>query len=197
VEEYLQAILTVLSLINPVVCAVIFKNIVGNKSSSEQVADATRVVLVLLVILCLAAVVGLQILKVFGIDLDVFQVAGGLVLAWMGFLMLGGSSSPTTSTRTDKANVSLGPLVLFAASPGTIIGVITLSVAHTRSGVPMTALLAVGVALTVTWLTLILAARSADKKQGLIHDISTRFMGLIVLAMGTQFLLGGLKSFFA
>jgi multiple antibiotic resistance protein len=197
VEKYAQAILTMLSLINPVICAVIFKNIDGNNSRGEQVADATRAVLVLMAILCLASVGGLQLLKVFGIDLDVFQVAGGMVLAWMGFLMLGGTSSPTTSTQTDKANVSLGPLILFAASPGTIIGVITLSVAHTRSGVPLTALLAVGVALTVTWLTLIFAARSADKKQGLIHDISTRFMGLVVLAMGTQFLLGGLKSFFS
>jgi small neutral amino acid transporter SnatA (MarC family) len=29
-----------------------------------------------------------------------------------------------------------------------------------------------------------------------MHDVTTRFMGLIVLAMGMQFLLTGLKAFF-
>jgi multiple antibiotic resistance protein len=38
------------------------------------------------------------------------------------------------------------PLILFAASPGTITGIITLSVAHTRFGLPITALVAVVVA---------------------------------------------------
>jgi small neutral amino acid transporter SnatA (MarC family) len=30
-----------------------------------------------------------------------------------------------------------------------------------------------------------------------MHDVTSRFMGLIVLAMGTQFSLNGLKSFFS
>ena len=45
---------------------------------------------------------------------------------------------------------------------------------------------------------MILAARSAgQKKHGLMHDVSGRFMGLLVLAMGVQFFLAGLKEFFA
>ena len=35
------------------------------------------------------------------------------------------------------------PLILFAASPGTITGIITLSVAYAKSGIPVTALVAV------------------------------------------------------
>lgn len=46
------------------------------------------------------------------------------------------------------ANPSLTPLILFAASPGTITGVITLSVAHAKSGIPVTALVAVTLGIT-------------------------------------------------
>ena len=55
-----------------------------------------------------------------------------MVLAWMGFLMLRGVSSPTTDGNGAHADVSLTPLILFTASPGTITGVITLSIAHAR-----------------------------------------------------------------
>jgi multiple antibiotic resistance protein len=44
---------------------------------------------------------------------------------------------------------------------------------------------------------MILAGRKSGQKQpGLIHDVTTRFMGLIVLAMGVQFVLTGLKEFY-
>jgi multiple antibiotic resistance protein len=83
------------------------------------------------------------------------------------------------------------------ASPGTITGVITLSVAHSTDNLPITALVAITIALTITWLIMILAGRSSgDKKPGLAQDVSSRFMGLIVLAMGVQFALSGLSEFF-
>ena len=54
-------------------------------------------------------------------------------------------------------NRSLTPLILFAASPGTITGVITLAVAHARLTVPLTALTAVVVGTLVMWLVIALA----------------------------------------
>jgi small neutral amino acid transporter SnatA (MarC family) len=88
-----------------------------------------------LAILAVAALVGTRPLDLFNVSLDAFMVAGGGVLAWMGFSMLSGqgsSGSPDTITASGKD--SLTPLILFAASPGTITGVITLAAAHTRLG---------------------------------------------------------------
>jgi multiple antibiotic resistance protein len=80
--------------------------------------------------------VGVKVLHLFGVSLDAFMVAGGGVLAWLGFAMLRGlpPGSPPAAA-TPGANPSLTPLILFAASPGTITGVITLSVAHAKSGI--------------------------------------------------------------
>ena len=59
-------------------------------------------------------------------------------------------------------------------------------------------LVSVAVALLITWLLMLVATRATgQKKHGPMHDVSTRFMGLIVLAMGMQFSLTGLKDFFA
>jgi multiple antibiotic resistance protein len=196
VGKYIQGTVTILSLVNPVICAALFSQAVAGKSIREKIADATRAAVSVIAILCIAAVGGAQLLKVFGISLDAFQAAGGMVLVWMGFLMLRGTSSPTADHQRENADASLTPLILFAASPGTITGVMTLSVAHAKNELPVTALVSVVVALAITWLAMIAAARSAGKiKHGLVHDVTTRFMGLIVLAMGVQFFLTGLEAF--
>ena len=202
-NQYIQAIFTVLSLVNPVICATIFTKITQGKPKSARVADATKAILAILVILCLAALGGSQVLKAFGISLPAFQVAGGLVLVWMGFIMLRGNSSPTSPSASEPddnpqtADSSLAPLILFAASPGTITGVITLAISHSQHAIPVTALVAVGVALAVTWLIIVVSASaSGEKKPGLMHDVTSRFMWLIVLAMGVQFVLTGLNQFF-
>jgi MarC family membrane protein len=197
-KEQLQAIVTVLSLVNPAVCGAIFARIEANRSRDEQSADATKAALTTAVILTVSALIGTQVLNLFGVSLDAFMVAGGGVLAWMGFSMLSGQgSSSTSSDAPSNSGASLTPLILFAASPGTITGVITLSAAHTGLGLPVTALVAVAVAGLVTWLVLLLVARVAGKASGggLARDTITRFMGLIVLSMGVQFALTGLRKF--
>jgi multiple antibiotic resistance protein len=200
VDQYAQGIITILSLVNPLICGVLFSQAVSGKPGTAQVAAATRATLAIMVILWLAAIGGAYLLKAFGISLDAFQAAGGLVLAWMGFMMLSGASSSPTTTESSGSHteVSLTPLIMFAASPGTITGVITLSVAHAGTKLPVTVLVSVAIALALTWLVMVVASRSANgKKQGLMHDVTPRFMGLIVLAMGMQFSLTGLKAFFA
>lgn len=197
-SEYLQAIATILSLINPAICGAIFSGIEAGRPGKLQFADATKAMLTVLVILALAAFFGTALLRAFGISLDAFQVAGGSVLVWMGFLMLRGSDSKSPKVDTTQSDKPvLTPLVLFAASPGTITGVITLSATHSPLGIPVTSLVAVGIAIALTWMVLLMTIRFAGRKDGggLVHDVVTRFMGLIVLAMGVQFGLTGVRSF--
>jgi multiple antibiotic resistance protein len=166
--------------------------------ASNRFADATKASLAILVILLGSAVVGTRVLHLFGISLDAFMVAGGGVLAWMGFSMLSSKASPSeTSTSSPDSEPSLTPLILFAASPGTITGVITVSAAHTRMQFPTTAIVAVCVAVATTWLVMLLAVHLAAKQTGggFLRDTTSRLMGLIVLAMGVQFALTGFHAF--
>jgi multiple antibiotic resistance protein len=199
-QDSFQAIITVLTLINPAICAATFMRIEAGRSRGEQLTDAAKAALAVLAILVLAALVGEQLLGMFGVSLDAFMVAGGAVLAWIGFTMLRGPATDSNGhdDGADGGNPSLTPLILFAASPGTITGVITLAVAHTRNTFPVTAIVAVCVATAVMWLVLALVARLGARPRdsgGFLRDTVTRFMGLIVIAMGVQFALTGIRAF--
>jgi multiple antibiotic resistance protein len=198
-EQQLQAIATVLSLVNPLICGAMFARIEAGQARGGRLADATRAALAVLVILVVAALVGARVLQIFGVSLDAFSVAGGGVLSWIGFTMLRGASAPAQDPSKEGADEerSITPLILFAASPGTITGVITLAVAHAKLRLPVTALVAVAVATAVMWVVMVLMARGGTRAPGgFLRDTATRFMGLIVVAMGVQFALTGVRSFF-
>lgn len=197
-SNFIQASITLLSLVNPVICLTIFTGIAGQLSHKDRLLAAFRVSAIIFVILVLAALFGARLLKSFGISLDAFQVAGGIVLGWMGFAMLrGGMAHARAQKPAANGSQSLAPLVLFAASPGTITGVMTIAINHSQSDLPISALVGITVAVVATLLLLIIASGAHSKAGGggLVRDISTRFMGLIVLAMGVQFALTGYRSF--
>jgi multiple antibiotic resistance protein len=201
VEQHLQAIATLISLVNPAVCAMIFAGLVQGQPRATALAAATKVVVVVTAVLLVAAFAGSPILKAFGISLDAFSVAGGIVLMFIGFSMLKGSSSPSTPESLEhKGDVSegLGRLILFAASPGTMTGVITIAAAHDRDHFPITAVVAVVVVMAITFAVLALTTgRGSSKGPGLGQQMASRYMGLIIVAMGLQFALTGYKAFMA
>jgi multiple antibiotic resistance protein len=188
VKLYLQAFITVVSLINPAVCGMIFQSLESGRTRAQRLGDAARAAAAILLTLALAALVGARVLKLFGISLDVFSIAGGGVLVWMGSTMLRGIP-PGAGEGS-----SLTPLILFAASPGTITGVITLAVSHSRADIPVTALVAVALATLVTWAVMVILAGRDGKATGSGFARATvqSFMGLIVMAMGVQFAAEGL-----
>jgi multiple antibiotic resistance protein len=199
-EQHLQAIVTVLSLVNPLICGAMFARIEAGQTRATRLADATKAVLAVLVVLVIAALAGARVLQVFGVSLEAFSIAGGGVLTWIGFSMLRGGSlqaqDPAKDGAADKQSIT--PVILFAASPGTTTGVITLAVAHAKLALPVTALVAVVVAAVVMWIVLVLVAHGGSRARGgLVRDVATRFMGLIVLAMGVQFALTGFHDFSA
>ena len=172
--------------VNPAICGAMFAQIEENRSRRQRVADATKAVLATTVILAVSALIGTQLLRLFGVSLDAFMVAGGGVLAWMGFSMLSGQvPSPTSGNAPSNAGASLTPFVLFAASPGTITGVIRLP-PPTRGWTFPSRLWWQSPWRPVIGLVLLLVSRVAAKASegGSARDMITRFMGLIVLSIG-------------
>ena len=198
-HQVLQEIVTVLAVINPVVCGSLFLTLTPNLTAPERRREAAKVALNILIILMGSALVGLKVLSIFGISLDVFRVVGGMIIAYMGFDMLRGShtvaQAPPENGDTSIQG-SLVPLLMFAAGPGTITAVVTLAAVHTPDGLPITAITAAVVGAGVTFVALILAVRLGPRLGRGTQATVTRFMGLIVASMGMQFVLVGLKAFF-
>jgi len=198
-HHLMQAIVTVLAVINPVVCGSIFLTLTSDLDLRQKRLAAIRVALSILIILAGSALIGLRVLSVFGISLDVFQIVGGIIIAYMGFGMLGGGhqpaqAPPSAATGSHIPN-SLAPLVMFAAGPGTITAVVTMAAVHTPTGLPLSALTASAIGAGVTFAVLLLASQLGSRINRSTQAVVTRFMGLIVTAMGMQFALTGLKAF--
>jgi multiple antibiotic resistance protein len=156
--------------------------------------------LAILVILVVSALIGLEVLAIFGISLDVFRIVGGIIIAYMGFDMLRGQQKVAQASPMDgdtPASNSLGPLIMFAAGPGTITAVVTLAAIHTPDGLPVTAITAAVIGAGVTFAVLRLAVSVESHLGRSTQGVVTRFMGLIVTSMGMQFVLTGLKAFLA
>ena len=197
-QQIVQAIVTVLAVINPIVCGSMLLTLTPGLNLRQKRRAAVTVAIRILIILAVSALIGLQALHIFGISLNAFRTVGGMIIAYMGFNMLSGrhtvARGPLPEVDTD-ARSSLLPLIMFAAGPGTITAVVTLAAVHTPDSFPVTALTAAAVGAAVTFIVLLIAIRAgSDIGQG-TQDVVTRFMWLIVASMGVQFILTGFKAF--
>jgi multiple antibiotic resistance protein len=197
-HQMVQAVVTVLAVINPVVCSTIFLTLTPRLAPEQRRWAAVKVALTILIILVASALIGLKVLAIFNISLNVFRIVGGMIIAYMGFDMLRGGhtvgQAPPTEAEAAAAS-SLAPLIMFAAGPGTITAVVTLAAVHTPDGFPVTAIVAAVIGAGVTLATLLLAVGVGSHLGRSTQAVVTRFMGLIVASMGMQFALTGLKEF--
>ena len=200
-KEHIQAIVTILALVNPVMCMALFSDCMGNAANkTEKEKNALKAVGTIGIVLLIAAIAGTVILQIFGISMNAFSFAGGGILVWIGMNMLKSTQeySNAGAVHVSKSSTSLAPLILFAASPGTITGVITIAAAHAKRFLPVTAIVGVIVTLVVLVVALLVATRLVGvlRKVGLVKEMITSYMGVIVIAMGVQFAMTGIKGFF-
>lgn len=192
-ETLTHSTLAMLAVINPFVCGAMLLQAELGKDKKSRIIAGVKAMLVVLVILLTAAIAGRYILSAFGISMDAFKVVGGIILAYIGFTMF----STHKSENSQNANQdNLTKLIMFAASPGTISMVITLAVVHNKEGLPVLAMagstLAVALTIVIIITMLLLKKKTSTGDQG----IMSKFMGLIIVAIGLQFMLDGIKHFF-
>ena len=192
-EAYLQTALSMLAVINPVVCGIMFVQIRGDQGTTGSALQAVKTMLTVWLILITAALAGHYILGAFGISMDAFKIVGGIILAYIGLQMISGPKQ--NNNESDQSN-GLNRLIMFAASPGTITMVITLAAVHDKIGIPVNAIIGTSVAVVITTIIIILMERAAGKKKASGQTMVSKFMGLIIVAMGVQFLLDGIKDYF-
>jgi multiple antibiotic resistance protein len=195
-NTYLHSTIAMLAVINPVVCGTMILQASQHTDKKNSILNAVKAMLVVLVILLVSALAGKTILHAFGISMDAFKIVGGIILAFIGFQMLGGPKDPSMKTDKQSQPKGLTPVIMFAASPGTISMVITLSAVHNAEGLPLSAMIGTTLAIVLTMGIIIAMLFLSGKKKGRGQGITTRFMGFIIVAMGLQFMLDGIKDFF-
>src|SRR3989338_7161076 len=91
-EGLLEAFIALFVIMDPIGNLTLFINLTKGMPLKEIKRNIDRSVFVAGVLLFIFLFFGLQVFDLFGIDLDSFQIAGGIVLLIMGILYVFGAS---------------------------------------------------------------------------------------------------------
>jgi multiple antibiotic resistance protein len=140
-KHFALAFSALLPLINPLGSALVFLGLVGSAPPEVFRNLARRIAVTTTIFLLAIELVGAGLLRFFGISLPVVQVAGGFVLAAMGWGVLNSRNAGPTPEKSDVAASdfrSLEEKVFFpftfpvTAGPGTLVVLLTLSAHASR-----------------------------------------------------------------
>ena len=197
-EDLVRSIIAVLAIANPLGAVPLFLSLTEFSDPRERRRAAVRGALAVFVILTMAALGGRAILATFGISIPAFRAAGGLVILLMGLEMLRGFPTRVQHERspdtTDDAIVV--PLAMpLIAGPGAITTVITLTTQAPGWRGQMHAFAAVAFTSGVLLLTLLSSTWIGERIAARGQRIFLRFMGLILVSIGAELLLTGVRTF--
>jgi len=147
------------------------------------------VVVVVYVLASLFAVAGGFILSAFGVSIDSFRIAGGIVLMAISIMTLvSGSYVGRLEITEEQAVAPLAtPLIV---GPGTITALIVISSVYG----PVTALLVALAASTAVAATLLVGIRVVKYVGATPLRLLGRFMSLIIASVATEMILTGVRN---
>lgn len=188
------------AIVDPFAAIPTFLAMTANDSPAQRRRMARTACITCAGVMSAFALTGPAIFKTFGITLPAFQVAGGLVLLLSALDMLRAQKSALRETPEEfaegmtKNDIAITPLAIpLLAGPGAITTSIVLAGRATTPAHKAVFFLLIGAVAFVSYWTLRLAAESARQLSPTILNIITRLMGLLLAAIGVQFILSGLK----
>ncbi len=184
-------------IMNPATTAFAFVSLTRGKSDEEKRLIARRACIIAFFVLTAFGLAGGMIFKIFGITLEAFRIAGGILLFGIGMGMLRGSSESQDDagrSRTPK-DVAVVPLAIpFISGPGAIATTMILmseapTIWHT---------IIVFVGITTVILVTKYALRYASNLVRILGNygmtVVTKIFGLILLVIAIQFIINGIRD---
>jgi len=182
------------TIINPLSVAPVFVSMTEGAAPAERRRAALRASGVALAVLLVFAVGGGLIFRIFGITIDAFRIAGGILFFAMSMRMLTGGGSRDESgdpAVADPAVVPLGmPLI---CGPGAISTVMVLMGQSATVYQFASVLLAIVCAIVATAAVLMVSPSVMRFLGKTGVELTTRVMGLIVCVIGIQFVIDGIR----
>jgi MarC family membrane protein len=203
--------ITLFALLNPIGMLPVFISYTAHELKAVQRLVALFVSLTVMALLLVFLLIGSPILQFFGISLDSFRIAGGILLLIIGIGIVNGKSSDnkeeivTTETNNNltQAKSIYSQIVIPMAmpllvGPGVIANVILYSneASKKRDGLGIELILMIALVSFLVFVILA-AGKWLQKMIGNIGlNITQRIMGLFVAAIGVQFMVTGVINIF-
>lgn len=197
-----------LPLINPVGSALVFFGLVGVAPRDVYHRLARKIAVTTILFLLVIDLAGAAVLNFFSISLPVVQVAGGLVVAAMGWRLLNekeessreGVSAAATDHRSLDEKVFYPFSFPITAGPGTLVVTLTLSAHATQKTLVATVLAHAGIitgailiCIGVYFCYAYAPAMTARVSRQTIHGV-VRVIAFILLCIGAQIAWNGAQQ---
>ena len=198
-SQFFYAFMAFFAIMNPISNLPAYMALVADDSQKISRKIAFRSLLIAFVIITVFIFSGYFIFKVFGITIVSFRIAGGILVAVIGYHMINGNHSPSykgmeqQAVNSDPMSIAISPLAMpLFAGPGTITTALSLA----NGGLQNQLITVVAFALlcVITYLLL----RSAKQIAGFLGEnlmkIITKMMGLLLFSIGIQMIIVSVQT---
>jgi multiple antibiotic resistance protein len=200
----LLAFTSLLAIVNPLSAVPLFLATTAHYDARHRRATLQIAVATAVAVLVVFAAVGTWILRFFGVTTDAFRIAGGILFFGVGSDMLAARRSRAKTTETEdveaelQTEVGVIPLGLpTLAGPGAITTVITLTAQAATPTRRASVFVAIVLVLAASWAVLAVAPAMLRRLGHTGLNVMTRIMGLLIMVLGVQFVLDGVRAFIA
>lgn len=190
---YIKFFVSLCALVNPIGMIPIFTAMTNNQSILERNRTNLIANISASLILIISLFVGKNILNIFGISINSFRIAGGVLIISVAFSMISGVFAKNKDKK--KENISVVPLAMpLIAGPGAISSTIVWSTYYSNWINLLGCSISIFLFSLVCWICFRAAPSVVDilGKTGI--NIITRIMGLLLMSLGIEFLNIGIKS---
>ncbi|MBS6732078.1 MAG: MarC family protein [Streptococcus salivarius] len=198
-SQLFYAFMAFFAIMNPISNLPAYMALVADDSQKISRKIAFRSLLIAFVIITVFIFSGDFIFKVFGITIVSFRIAGGILVAIIGYHMINGNHSPSykgmeqQAVNSDPMSIAISPLAMpLFAGPGTITTALSLANGGLRN--QLITVVAFALLCVITYLLL----RSAKQIAGLLGKnlmkIITKMMGLLLFSIGIQMIIVSVQT---
>ncbi len=201
---FLSAFVTFLVVIDPPGCAPIFAGLTREATSAERRSMAIRASLIAAGILLFFGLLGEDLLKMLGISLAAFRIAGGIMLFLIALEMVFEKRTQRRESRArevdadpEHEDVSVFPMAIpMIAGPGSIASIMLLMARSDGFDESLVVLAALGAVLLITLVSLLAAGWLMRLLGHRMEAMLTRLLGVILAALAAQFVIDGIAVSF-
>jgi multiple antibiotic resistance protein len=188
-ETTLATFAGLLPIANPFSTAVVFLAITRHLSVAQKERQARLAALYMALVLWSFLFAGALIMSFFGISIPALRIAGGLIVARIGFRMLAEPEGDGPEQPRGQSDVAFTPLAVpMLSGPGSIA--VTIGMAAGAHGIVKYLAIAVGIALVA--IVSYFVVREAPRVSSLLGtqglDALTRILGFLLVCVGVQFI---------
>ena len=198
-SQFFYAFMAFFAIMNRISNLPAYMALVADDSQKISRKIAFRSLLIAFVIITVFIFSGDFIFKVFGITIVSFRIAGGILVAVIGYHMINGNHSPSykgmeqQAVNSDPMSIAISPLAMpLFAGPGTITTALSLANGGLRN--QLITVVAFAILCLITYLLLRSAKQIAGFLGKNLMKIITKMMGLLLFSIGIQMIIVSVQT---